>query len=148
MEIGRDVAGREELASEHQRAGIAACILVQDLLPELAASAPSWKLLSWSLLLASLIPDPTASNERTERLSASLLALESDAMIGKQTRRGARKGGSAWARRYATQALQWQPLAEQIWAKNPSLSKTAVARRIAQIVGGNSNTIRRKITKS
>lgn len=42
--------------------------------------------------------------------------------------------------------MEWQAMANKLWAQNKYLSKSAVAGRIANKVGGNPNTIRRKIT--
>lgn len=44
---------------------------------------------------------------------------------------------------------EWQRLANQIWAKNPRLSKLEVARRVVgqRGLGENPDTIRKKITK-
>ena len=41
----------------------------------------------------------------------------------------------------------WQAMAKDLWARNKYLSKTDVAGIIASKVGGNPNTIRRKITR-
>ena len=48
----------------------------------------------------------------------------------------------------ATSRLEtWQAMADQLWAANSHLSKADVAARIAIKVGGNPNTIRRKIRR-
>ena len=41
----------------------------------------------------------------------------------------------------------WQKMAKDLWARNKYLSKTDVAGSIASKVGGNRNTIRRKIAR-
>jgi hypothetical protein len=48
----------------------------------------------------------------------------------------------------ATPRLEtWQAMADQMWAANSHLSKTDVATRIADKIGGNPDTIRRKICR-
>jgi hypothetical protein len=42
---------------------------------------------------------------------------------------------------------EWQTLANTIWAKNPGLTKHAVARIVARQVGGNADWIRRAIKR-
>jgi hypothetical protein len=78
-------------------------------------------------------------------------AWEPAAVSGQKLGRDASQGGHARAakrrpvveQRYTT----WRKEAADIWAKNPSLSKSQVARRIGQKLGDNYNTIRSKIDK-
>ena len=47
----------------------------------------------------------------------------------------------------AARRARWQEMADEIWCRNPELTAMAVAMNIAKKLGGNANTIRRKITR-
>jgi hypothetical protein len=75
---------------------------------------------------------------------------ENHALRGKKNfltlREAARTGN--WGRSVHAKHVHsdWQGYADEMWAANPRLSKSEVARRIAKKHGGNSRTIRRKIS--
>ena len=80
-------------------------------------------------------------------VSAMVDALEEDPdrITGQQVRDGGRYGASMTNAGSGLRHRQWQICADEIWRKDPGLSKREVARRIARKLGGKPNTIRQVI---
>lgn len=79
------------------------------------------------------------------------LDLVADTILSQRIRRQREKAGigSGEQRRQMRESdwLAWQAAANKVWSKNPSLSKAAVAERIAPEFAAQPGTIRRRITK-
>jgi len=78
--------------------------------------------------------------------------FEDDTIRGRELRKRASEGGhtrvSKFKPRIAQKRAHWQSRAIAAWQKNPSLSKTAVARMIARETSEKPGTIRRYISKT
>jgi hypothetical protein len=73
------------------------------------------------------------------------------ALSGRKTKSVLNDGGRT-ANKNRTDAAtprhtEWQRMADKLWNRNPHLSATVIGDRIAETLGGNGNTIRRKISR-
>ncbi len=68
-----------------------------------------------------------------------------DRIMGQQVRDGGRYGASMTNAGSGLRHRQWQICADELWRKDPGLSKCEVARCIARGLGGKPNTIRQVI---
>lgn len=143
VRIGREVAANPDLPYEHRIAGMAAPILIEDLLPAVAEATPTWKLTSWSVLLSALIPDPTADTEKADRLAHLLEVAEPLADSALKSRRAASEGGKVTSEKFAKNRNYCKKEGLKIHADKPGLKKRSIAAIIARRVGGSDEVIRR-----
>jgi hypothetical protein len=81
---------------------------------------------------------------------STLLAIDHEILV--RVNRGAKFGQEQTEKqrgekRAAALHSRWQQMANEIWAKNRSLTNFAVGKRIAEKLGGNAGTIRKVIVK-
>ena len=92
-------------------------------------------------------PDGEYSIFRLASAMVDALQEDPDRITGQQVRDGGRDGASITNAGSSERRRHWQICADEIWRKNPGLSKSAVARCIARDLGGSPNTIRQVIQK-
>lgn len=148
IQAGRDVAARDDVSESEKLAGKAASIIGDDLLPAILKNELTWKLMSWTLLLTALIPDPGAETDKSERLAEKISKDEPDTQLGRTDRLGRVKGGLAKGEKYEVWWDKCQKLANCFWHTNPNLTKSDVAKKICRTYSNlNPDTVRRKINK-
>ena len=74
-----------------------------------------------------------------------VMQVEEPALKGKRSRMGAHRGGARHKEQSQHKHVEWQKLANKIWATRPSRSVLCVARWIARETGDNPETIRKHI---
>lgn len=149
IEIGHVVADDETAPDDDRLAATASFLLLDEILPALYEGEPTWKLFSWSLLLTALIPDPNATTDKYLRLESEMRRYEPDRELGEAHRRGSKEGGRRKRETYQEQINEWQSIADDLWQKDHSLSKSHVARLVVKVAAGNPkfNTVRQKIVR-
>ena len=72
---------------------------------------------------------------------------DKDRHLGERVRLGAKQGAEQTNQGADQRHRAWQDAAEERWRRKPNLSKSRVAQRIAEKLGGSFNTIRQVICK-
>lgn len=144
--LARGILEQDDAPQAHQIAAITGLVLIEDLWPAFESRRLTWKFAAWIVTLASHFPYVSAPIADVDSLKIRLEKLWPDAIRGQKSLQGAREGGKQKGEAYAKTAEEWQQRAEEIWSKNPKLSKSAVARIIAKETGGSVGSIRKKIT--